>query len=927
MATATSALSRIRRSDLPLVGVSVAILMLYVYYALTFTFSTPYPGFTFTGTNGGWQVTDSFQADLEVGDLLTQIGNLVYGDYQSDRRSVPFAGYVPGDQVSNVVLADGTDLTLTMPVPTTADRLRRLFPTLWFFPFWVAGTVVLLFLQPRDQRWRLLVAFMYLTAVWWLVGAVSAWRIGGSRILLGAVIWLMMPVYLHLHLTVPTELFPRMTRILVPPLYVAALILAFLEGTQSVPNALPYAGLLFAIGGSCLLIAYRIARKDSLPSEKIAARLMLAGIGLGFGPGLITIILPSLVSAPTANILGLGISLIAIPLMPFFYTYALYKRQLGAIEFRVSRLLSLYSFILIYLTAFIAVLLFGEQRIESGGARTIYLLIASMIFVLATPTLMARFQRALSRLAYGTEHDPDDILRIFAKQIPTALRRDTLVRLLTQEITPTLLIRQSALYLFEDGQPAPLYQDNIPLSGRLSDYQLAKPLLSYVGRYIVPDSDELGQLSWVRLIVSLVTRNEIIGVWLFGRRDPDDFYPRNDIELLEALANQIAPVIENIRLYEALMYQADQLAEEVARRTEELRAERDRTQAILDSAGEGIFFTDPRGVILYSNQAMAALSGYDAEELIGKSLDLWQTETDTGEGYRQMWTAIYDGREWGGELLLRRQDGSYRDIRLKIAPILSQDGALSGYVGVQSDITRLKEVDRLKSTIISSVSHELKTPLTTIKTYLMLLQRGRKEKREAYLNVVNREADRLTNIIEDLLDLSALDTGKIPSRFAPTNVQTVVEETLVSCSARALAKGIELQSDLSQDLPPVLADSNQLEQVLSNLVVNAINYTPPKGQVKVSAGQESVDGETAIWLRVADSGPGIAPEELPHLFERFYRGKAARDSNAPGTGLGLTICREIINRHNGRIDVDSKPGQGATFTIWLRPSEQRLAVP
>jgi PAS domain S-box-containing protein len=541
----------------------------------------------------------------------------------------------------------------------------------------------------------------------------------------------------------------------------------------------------------------------------------------------------------------------------------------------------------------------------------------SILFAVAAPPLLGRFQQALSRLAYGTAHDPDDILRVFARQIPSALRRDVLIELITKEITPTLLIRQSFLCLFTEDALEIVYAEGLsdkPLPERKDQVMR---LLTGAGRYrpTYPNQDEPND--WIRLVLPLVTRDETIGAWLLGRRDPEDFYPRNDIDLLQTLTNQIAPVIENIRLYEALQEHADSLARQVGVRTSELEAEKDRTQAILDSAGEGIFFTDNSGVILYANPEMVQVSGYRANDLIGETLDLWKIEQGSAGGHEQMWAAIRRGDDWSGELLLQQKDGSYRDVNLTIAPIQASDGTLSGFVGVQSDISKLKEVDRLKSGIISSVSHELKTPLTTIKTYLMLLRRGKPEKHETYLGVLDRETDRLTNIIVDFLDLSALDSGKIRSRLEPIEIQDAIDEVVIGCETRASTREIELHSSVDGSLPQVLADGNQLEQVLTNLIVNALIYTPNGGKVTLTAGKGKLGEQPAVWLSVADTGPGIPPEDMPYLFERFYRGEVARSSNMPGTGLGLAICKEIIDRHNGRITVESGPDAGSVFTVWL----------
>jgi len=914
------------RSDWRLMAVSLAVIAIYALYAFSYVMLTPYPGVVITTFDSGWKINDSVEPNLAVDDVLVQIGDLTYAEYLADWLRVPFFGYEPGESVPNVIKEGGEEVELVMPVPSVDDRLKRLVTTLWFFPFWLAGTAVLLFLRPRDRRWQLLIAVMYLTAIWIVVGSIANWQVSASRYVAIAVGWTMVPVFLHLHLTVPNPLLTRNKNLIIPVLYGTTFVLAIAELLKLIPRSTSILAIGLAILCSFGLLVYRTFSKNTPASDRHSARLMLAGLGLAFGPALLLVMLPLLASVSVPGTLGLGIAFISLPILPISYTYAIYKRQLGALEFRTNRLLSLYSFILVYPTLFIVVLLLGEQWISTSGTRTVYLLFVSIVFVLAIPPLMRRMQHALNRLAYGTVHDPDDILRVFARQIPSALNRNAMKLSLTKDILPAMLIRQSALLLFsEEGEIDVMYAERVPDDIVPEGQGQLEVLQAGAGAYRPPDVSHSGKLGWVRLAITLVTREQTMGLWLFGRRDPDDFYPQSDIDLLQTLANQMAPVIENVRLYEELQRHAESLAEQVTERTAELQAEKERTQAILDSAGEGIFFTDQAGQILYTNAEMALQTGYTADELRGKPLDLWRNEEHAPEGYREMWTAIYTGSGWSGELLLDRRDGTYRDVSLAIAPIISQDGDLSGFVGVQSDISKLKEVDRVKSNIISSVSHELKTPLTTIKTYLMLLRRGKPDKKETYLTVLEREADRLNNIIEDLLDLATLETGKIPTHLEPVSVADTVAAVTSSCAARAQENHITVKTDLPEETPYTLVDRGQFEQVLTNLLVNAINYTQEGGEIHITADAQLEDEESHVWVRVSDNGPGISAADLPHLFDRFYRGDSALDSGAPGTGLGLAICKEIIERHNGRIEVDSERGSGASFTVWL-PALQPLAA-
>ncbi|MCS7222719.1 MAG: ATP-binding protein, partial [Anaerolineae bacterium] len=242
-----------------------------------------------------------------------------------------------------------------------------------------------------------------------------------------------------------------------------------------------------------------------------------------------------------------------------------YKRLLGDLEFRANRALSLFSFLVVYLTAFVVVFVLGAQRVPFTPASLGFALTVSMFFVVGGLFLRAPFQRLLDRLAYGTDHNPDDILRAFTNEIPRALNRDALVRLLTREVGPSLLIRQSALYLWKDGQATLFYADGVALDPEVDASEQVRQWLAGVKRYRPPQS-ELGEVSpeeqemdWVRLAVPVEVGDTVLGVWLFGRRDPDDFYPKPDIELLATLANQVGVALETMRLIEDLRQHASAL--------------------------------------------------------------------------------------------------------------------------------------------------------------------------------------------------------------------------------------------------------------------------------------------------------------------------------------------------------------------------------
>jgi len=229
-------------------------------------------------------------------------------------------------------------------------------------------------------------------------------------------------------------------------------------------------------------------------------------------------------------------------------------------------------------------------------------------------------------------------------------------------------------------------------------------------------------------------------------------------------------------------------------------------------------------------------------------------------------------------------------------------------------IERLKELDTLKTKLVSDVSHELRTPVTILKLHLDLLKHGKQEKRSQYLDVLNEQAARLGQLIEDILDLSRLEMGGHRVQFAPVKLNDLVEQVVDAHQVSAEDAGLLLTFAPADGLPPVTGERNQLAQVITNLIANAINYTS-SGRVDVST--SLAEDRKQICLQVKDTGKGIVAVDLPHLFERFYRGTDVGQSDIPGTGLGLAIVKEIVALHEGQIDVESKEGEGTTFGIWL----------
>jgi signal transduction histidine kinase/CheY-like chemotaxis protein len=230
----------------------------------------------------------------------------------------------------------------------------------------------------------------------------------------------------------------------------------------------------------------------------------------------------------------------------------------------------------------------------------------------------------------------------------------------------------------------------------------------------------------------------------------------------------------------------------------------------------------------------------------------------------------------------------------------------------------LQTLSRLKDEFIANVSHQLRTPISNLTLLQDVIRSAPQGKRDRYLDAMERETKGLEQILDDLLRLSRMEEEGITLRVTPVDLNALCDRYVTDRTTLAESRGLTLTLN-QHDVPPVPADEGLLGQVLSNLLTNALNYTPSGGWVEVNTQVQSIEGQRWVGFSVSDSGLGILPDEKPYLFERFTRGKVGRESGRSGTGLGLSIAREIMEQHDGRIDVESEgmPGEGATFSVWL----------
>jgi PAS domain S-box-containing protein len=368
--------------------------------------------------------------------------------------------------------------------------------------------------------------------------------------------------------------------------------------------------------------------------------------------------------------------------------------------------------------------------------------------------------------------------------------------------------------------------------------------------------------------------------------------------MLSMLASQTAVLVENARLFQSA---------EGGRR---------RLAAILASTTDAVLVTDREDRILLVNPAAERAFGVAASVVIGQKIDqaelapalvrVFEEPLSPEEALTEE-VPLFDGRI----------------LYASVSTIMSTDGERMGRVAVMRDITHLKELDEMKSEFVATVSHDLRAPLTFMRGYATMLPTVGElnEKQREYAEKILRGVGQMSKLVDDLLDLGRIEAGVGLERQS-CHLGAILVEAVDGMRARASAKGLTLRLEPAEDVAIVAGDAALLRQAITNLVDNAIKYTPSNGVVAV--GLSVGDGRAVIY--VTDTGIGVAPSDQVRLFEKFYRIKRRDMPDIPGTGLGLSIVKSIIERHDGRVWVDSELNKGSTFHISLPLSEARVVA-
>ena len=392
-----------------------------------------------------------------------------------------------------------------------------------------------------------------------------------------------------------------------------------------------------------------------------------------------------------------------------------------------------------------------------------------------------------------------------------------------------------------------------------------------------------------RSLRAMTATAALIGKGEFGKRVP--VKTRDEVGDLAMVMNDMAVRIEA---------QLDSMS-----------GEKNRLDTILRGMGEGLMVTDGNGVITLVNPAFHSLFEI-RDEVEGRPL----IDITRHPALHDTFKTVVATKDERLEEIVLRLEGE-KIILTHWVPLLDK-GGIQGVVAVFHDITELKKLEKVRKDFVANVSHELRTPVTVIKGYAETLLGGLLEADPAraarFVQIIHDHSERLAGLIGDLLALSELESGGIALNLQPASLEGVVLNVCKLLEQKARDRKIAIDPGKIGPVPQVLADRGRLEQVIFNLLDNALKYTPEGGMVTVSA----VDADDMVRIAVTDTGTGIPARDLPRIFERFYRVDPARSREQGGTGLGLSIVKHIVQLHGGTISVESTPGKGSTFSFTLK---------
>lgn len=499
-----------------------------------------------------------------------------------------------------------------------------------------------------------------------------------------------------------------------------------------------------------------------------------------------------------------------------------------------------------------------------------------------------------------------------------SLRLETIFGQLTDPVRRTLNVETISVGLtdqatgeieFVDMLMGPLFQ-NIPtvrlqpgqgIAGRVAE--TGEPLIVndvYKDDRFSPQFDHAsGFRTHSILCVPLKVENRVIGV-LEAINKRHGIFNQDDLRLCQAIIGPLAAAIENARLHEDVL------------------AEKRRQETIFASMSEGALTVSAAGQITATNESLLTLLGlHSAGDLLGRPAGE-AIEINATESFATFMQHVLDAGHEKPEIAanLWQESGDHVPVHISGAPIRDEEGNVSEMILVFTDLRQIREVERMRDDFFHNIVHELRTPLATILMYARLLREGKaqgdKAKEDRFLGVIERESDRLQQMVRQMLQLAKLEAREIQRSAELVNLNDLFDEILPPLAERAIQKGLTFTHRIPAELPPVNGNGEMLYSVFKNLVDNAVKFTL-SGTVRVDA----AINDDMIEVTVKDEGIGIPKQAQPNLFKRFYRAQTAVERGIAGTGLGLYMVKEAVEKHQGSIAVHSVEDKGTTFTVRL----------
>jgi PAS domain S-box-containing protein len=607
-----------------------------------------------------------------------------------------------------------------------------------------------------------------------------------------------------------------------------------------------------------------------------------------------------------------------------FTAYSILKYRLMDINLVIKKTTA-YSFITSSITFSYVLLVLAFEYVSRAvfGYYSFWSAVfASLVIAVTFNPMRAYLQSLTDRLFFRQMIEYQQIIREVTHLITSVINLNTLFRLIDRTIMRALCVSNVAIMLSEEqgasfrvektnGLPDELLQHQIPAGHPLISYLSSKKdaaVLDEIKELLARElSDEEKEklkaiiaefgLFAAAVAIPAFSRDKLIGILFLGEKLSGESYSSEDLDLLLTMASEAGIAIENAKLYR------------------DVTETRDYLDSLVQGSEDAILTFNLQGNILSWNSGAEEIFGYKQAEVFGRTPPFF-TGTETLD-----WIDRVKKREpiKAVEIKKRAKSGNELDLLLTLSPICDAAGKVIAVAAIIKDITQLRRLDSAKQEFLYSISNELRAPLTPIHAYLSLLLRGElgelAVKQKEALDVISSQSARLRNLIDSAIDISRIEAGR-PLELArePVFLDEIVKTVIENNRTAYQTKGIKLAAEYPGNKVALLADTNKLSRVMENLLGNAFKFTPAGGTVTITFKEEN---KRAV-VTVADTGIGLAPDQLEKIFEKFYQVDSAYNRSIGGSGMGLTIAREIVEAHGGLIRAESAGlGRGAKFIFTL----------